>query len=440
MGQFTRQRTRSAGSSGGHRAVVARPLRRMVAIAAVVIVAMQAMGAGMTGPAAALAVGNGGQTDPVLVGRAVLPVETYAPGPPAGTFFGTTVTNGVAFPLPSQPVEGFSAIIDGRRDGEVLAMPDNGFGSKASSFDFLIRAYYLTPEFATATGGTGSISVGEHISFRDPLAKIGFPIVNEGSVERLLTGGDIDPESLQRDGRGDLWVGDEFGPWILHFDSAGVLLDPPFAVPGLMSPNNPFLAGAPATHPNSRGFEAIAISRDGQRLYAALEGATVAEAGTTTRHIYEFDIRDERLTGRTWTYNTEAAGYMIADMDVLDDHTVVVIERDAGLGVTATFRNVYAFRLDQHPDEPVDKRLLVDLAHIADPDLVSLPPLHAGDVGLGDPFSVVCESVEALHVLRHGQLMIGCDNNFPNTGRNPGRADDNEIIVVDLDGRHRRLD
>ena len=30
--------------------------------------------------------------------------------------------------------------------------------------------------------------------------------------------------------------------------------------------------------------------------------------------------------------------------------------------------------------------------------------------------------------------MVGCDNNFPNTGRNPDRADDNEFVVVDVPG------
>ena len=43
----------------------------------------------------------------------------------------------------------------GRHRGEYLGMPDNGFGNKANSFDFLIRAYYLRPEFKTARGGSG---------------------------------------------------------------------------------------------------------------------------------------------------------------------------------------------------------------------------------------------------------------------------------------------
>ena len=57
----------------------------------------------------------------------------------------------------------------------------------------------------------------------------------------MLTGADIDPESLQRGRHGDLWVGDEFGPWILHFDASGRLLEAPFALPdGLVPPTNPY--------------------------------------------------------------------------------------------------------------------------------------------------------------------------------------------------------
>jgi glycerophosphoryl diester phosphodiesterase len=51
-------------------------------------------------------------------------------------------------------------------------------------------------------------------------------------------------------------------------------------------------------------------------------------------------------------------------------------------------------------------------------------------VGLGDPFRVTCESVEAVHPVGGSDLLIGCDNNLPNLGRNPTIADDTELIVV----------
>jgi hypothetical protein len=79
----------------------------------------------------------------------VSPVDTFAPGPPAGVDM--TTANGYTFPTPSQPVEGFSAIIDSGRHGRYLAMPDNGFGGKVISEDFLIRAYYIDPRFQDGT-------------------------------------------------------------------------------------------------------------------------------------------------------------------------------------------------------------------------------------------------------------------------------------------------
>jgi glycerophosphoryl diester phosphodiesterase len=407
---------------------------------AAVLLTLSASIAALTQAGAASSAGSAAVSPrpPSLAGRAVLPYDTLAEGPPAGAFMPTT-QNGVDFPLPSQPVEGFSGIIDGHRRGEYLAMEDNGFGSKANSRDFLIRAYFIRPQFKTSHGGSGAVRVGDFISFRDPDHKLAFPIVNESTRSRLLTGADIDPESLQRGPNGDLWVGDEFGPWLLHFDRHGRLLDAPYEVAGVKSPNNPTLNGAAPTQPNSRGFEAIAISPDGKSLYAALEGATVADTDQTRRNIYEFSVHARAFTGRERHYRTESPTNMIADMSALGRNHLVVVERDGGSGVAALFRRVY--RVDLRHTEPTGyqpKTQLVDLAAIPDPHGVSLPAIHPGDLGLGDPFRVMCESVEAVHVVGRKRLLVGCDNNLPNSGRNPTRPDDNELIVLRVPDLRRR--
>jgi glycerophosphoryl diester phosphodiesterase len=410
-------------------------MNRKLTVLPAVLWGLAALGAVMPGASAA-------QPVPTLAGRAVLPAEALATGPTSGNALVTppgppTVINGITFPRPSQPVIGFSAIVAGEHQGEYLAMPDNGYGGKANSADFLIRAYEIAPAFKTAKGGPGTVRVDEFIQFRDPNHKMSFPIVNEATADRLLTGADIDPESLQRGRNGDLWMGDEFGPWILHFNAQGVLLDAPYALPGgLMSPNNPFLGAGTATQPNSRGLEAMAISPDGKKLWATLEGATVAD-GTASlrRRVFEFSTTSKSFTGKEWNLATEAATNMVADAWALDGHRMVVIERDGGRGLTAVFRKVYVVDLKKvDADGHVAKREVVDLANIADPKLISLPELHPGDVGLGNPFRVVCESIEAVQVLSASKLLLGCDNNLPNTGRNPTRADDSELIVVDVPG------
>ena len=416
----------------------AAPKRRLLIVCTALAATMLPATSGALGSSSPT---SSSQRDPVLVGRVVLPASTIAGPPVSGQFVPPGTVNGITFPLTGQPVAGFSAIVKGRRAGEYLAMPDNGFGAKTNSMDFLIRAYYIRPRFKTAHGGSGTVKVGDFISFRDPHHRIGFPIVNGATTRRLLTGGDIDPESLQRGRRHDLWVGDEFGPWILHFDARGRLLDRPFPMPdGVVSPDNPMLNGAPSTQPRSRGLEAMAITPGRKHIYAALEGATVADPDQSRRYIFEFSTRRREFTGRVLQYRTEDPGYLVADMWAVDRHRFVVIERDAGRGLTAVFRNIYLIDLRHtDPDGFLEKTQVVDLASIPDPDLISLPPRNPGDVGLGDPFRVTCESVEAVHLIRGNRILVGCDNNLPNTGRNPGLADDNEFILIDVPGlrRHR---
>jgi glycerophosphoryl diester phosphodiesterase len=179
----------------------------------------------------------------------------------------------------------------------------------------------------------------------------------------------------------------------------------------------------------------MAISANRKFLYAALEGATVADTDPSRRLVFQFSTRSRAFTGRVLQYRTEAPGNLVSDMAALDNRHLVVIERDAGSGLNAIFRRTYLVDLRRADSAGfVKKTLLVDLASIPDPDLISLPAIHSGDVGLGNPFRVTCESVEAVHPIPGRRLLVGCDNNFPNSGRNPGLPDDNEFIVVAAPG------
>jgi glycerophosphoryl diester phosphodiesterase len=186
-----------------------------------------------------------------LTGYAVLPAATFAEGPPSGTVLGSEPINGQPVPFEEQPVQGFSAIIN-NGDGTYWVLSDNGFGSIESSADYHLRLYNIRPDFKTTEGGSGSIEVIEHIELRDPDQHIPFAITNHFSDERILTGADFDIESVQRAPDGTLWIGDEFGPFLLHFDETGVLLEEPFPLPNfddpdqkpLCAPQNPSLEEA----------------------------------------------------------------------------------------------------------------------------------------------------------------------------------------------------
>ncbi|MCU0491311.1 MAG: esterase-like activity of phytase family protein [Chloroflexaceae bacterium] len=375
---------------------------------------------------------------PRLEGRAVLPAATFAPGPVSGTLLGPGPINGISLPFPSQPVQGFSAVLDAG-NGTFWAMADNGFGNKANSPDFLLRMYRVKPEFKTASGGSGSVEVGQFIQLSDPERRVPWPIVQETSSERLLTGGDFDLESVRQTPNGNFWFGDEFGPFLLHTDANGRLLDAPFPLPGVKSPDNPTLGSETPNLPRSRGFEGMAISADGATLYPMLEGALTTDPDQRRRIIYEFDVASKRYTGVTHQYRVEDPSYAIGDFTPLDRNRFVIIERDGGQGTAAQFKRIFLVDLRLTDAEGFLVKLnLVDLLNIGDPNGISLPG-QPGDIGLGDPFSFPFVTIESVLPLDRSRLLVINDNNFPfSLGRNPQRPDNNEFIIIQLDPRQRR--
>ncbi len=387
-----------------------------------------ALAVGLAVGFAALAVAA--EKEPTLLGRAILPADAYQPGPPSGAFI--SPDNGVTPPFPSQPVPGFSAVLDAGH-GEFWAMPDNGYGSKANSPDFLLRVYRIRPDFETAKGGSGAVHVLGFIQLRDPEHKIPFPLTR---ADRLLTGADLDIESLRRARDGSLWFGDEFGPFLLHTDATGSVLEAPIPLPGVQSPQNPFLPSPDAwTLRASRGFEGMARSIDGRTLYPMLEGALRTDHDPRRRIVHEFDLRAGAYTGRTWQYRVDAAfpDAVIGDLTALDRHRFVLIERDDAQGAEARQKKVYAVDLRRvDADGFLEKRLVLDLLRIRDPHAISLPA-RPGEFGVGDPFSFPLQSVESLEVLGGERLLIASDNNYPfSDGRwiARDRPDDTELIVV----------
>src|SRR5262245_1743978 len=166
-----------------------------------------------------------------LIGRAVVPADTFSVGPTSGQFI--TPANGRVPPfVRRQPVQGFSAVLRGE-DATYLAMPDNGFGAKANSADYVLSVYRLTPDFVTRSRGTGTIGVTLLFNLSDPDRRINFPIVADGETHprsatpvdpairdgRLLTGADFDIESFRQVPDGTFWFGDEFGPFLVHTDA-----------------------------------------------------------------------------------------------------------------------------------------------------------------------------------------------------------------------------
>jgi hypothetical protein len=350
---------------------------------------------------------------PTLTGFASLPALTFVPGSePSGAALGTAPVNGITAPFDDQPVQGFSGVLR-NGDGTYDVLSDNGFGNKANSADFLLRVHRIAPVAAT-----GAVDVLGGINLTDPNRHVPFPLTRP---DRVLTGSDFDVESIVRDRDGSLWIGDEFGPYLLHVDRAGRVLSAPVPLPGVRAPENP--AGSPNLG-SSKGFEGMASSPDGRYLYPLLEGTVAGDIAGDLR-MNEFDTRSGSYTGRTWTYRLESAAHAIGDAIPVDANRFLIIERDNNQGDAAAVKRIYlADRRDRDHNGVMDKTLVVDLLDIADPKRLG---------GTGSVFRFPFVTIEDVVLIDGRTIAVLNDNNFPGSaGRTPNTADNNEFITVRL--------
>lgn len=385
---------------------------------------------------------KGSPTSPegaTLSAWSVLPAATYVPGSETS---GHWTTGNAAIPAPyaGQPVQGFSGT-HALGDGSFLVLSDNGFGRKANSEDFLLSLHRITPE-TDAADGDGVTTYDETIfTFSDPDHLIPWPIWRDGActsdaslptgyscptADRQLTGWDFDPESLQVAKDGTFWVGEEFGPFLLHFNPDGELIEAPIPTPGVLSPSNPTLGSAVANLPDSKGFEGMAISPNGRELHPMLEGATAEDKAAGLDHdLRIYTVRDGAYADGFLRYRMESAANALGDFIQINKDEALVIERDNGQGTAAVFKRIYLVDL-RDPDEDgyVGKRLLVDLMDIANPD--GLSPY-------GDPFTFPFVTIEDVEILDARTIAVMNDNNFPAIGgRSTTEPDQNEYVEITL--------
>jgi hypothetical protein len=351
-----------------------------------------------------------------LTAFASLPAETYvSASEPSGSALGTAPINGITPPFADQPVQGFSGVLR-NSDGTYDVLSDNGYGSKANSADFVLRIQRIAPDFTHNT-----VDVVGGINLTDPNRLVPFALTRP---DRVLTGADFDVESIVRVDDGSYWLGDEFGPWLLHFDRAGRLLRAPIPTPDVRAPENP--AGNPNL-PSSKGFEGMALSPDGGTLFPLLEGTVAGDTPGSLR-MFEYSLAAGRYTGQRWIYQLDDPSNAIGDAIAVDNDRFLVIERDGGQGADAKVKKIYlADRRDRDHDGRMDKTLVADLLNLANPH-------HVG--GFGDPFRFPFVTIEDVVIIDDNTLGVLNDNNFPfSSGRTPGKPDNDEFITIRLTDR-----
>jgi hypothetical protein len=363
---------------------------------------------------------------------------------------------GLSLPFRGQPVQGFSGIKPAGY-GSYWVLTDNGFGNKRNSPDSLLVFHRVRPDWR---GGT--VAVERTVFLSDPNRVVPFHIVTDPSPTRFLTGADLDIESIQPVGD-SFWFGDEFGPYLVRADAEGrvthfretrmdgrTIRGPDHFA--LQIPASPAVPAAFEAR-RSGGFEGMAASPDGSRLYAMLEQplyrqGTDQPEGRFLR-VLEFDTRAADWTGRVLRYRMGEGSTAIGDFNMVDERRALVVERDNGEGDPglacaegrqppacfpnpARFKRVYLIDLGEPDAEGFVRKLgHIDLLAIRDPEGVARQRGDRPEGAPRDRFAMPFFTIENVAAADADHIVVANDNNLPfSAGRHLTRADDNEFILL----------
>ena len=363
-----------------------------------------------------------------LIGLIVMPADAMRAGPPSGQFDGEG-RRASAPRFEAQPVQGVSSIKPGATAGAWWALSDNGFGGKWNSSDYRLCIYLFDVRPRTEAGTDSRNALQAVIELSDPAKYFPWRLADENSPERLLTGLDADPESLVTMPDESFWIGDEFGPWLLHFSIDGELLGPPVELPdNVRSVDHPLAithADIPRL-PHSRGLEAMDLAADNKTLVSILEGTVGGDAPKHLR-VQRYDTAAGKWLNPTLIYELDADTVSVTDMSLIEGNRFVVIERDDLQGDAARAKRVYSIDLDRAlPGKPLQKKLVIDLLAIGNSrGLVVTTP--------GAPFRFPYLTIESIQVLDRKHVVVVNDNNYPATGgRGANVKDATEWIWLEL--------
>jgi len=263
----------------------------------------------------------------------------------------------------------FSDLAYDRQRNTWYGLVDRGPGGGLISYDTRVQNFGLTVN--GATGAIGNFTLTQTIKFTD-LGGANFNGLNPTLLNGNpgILGRSADPEGFVVARNGNYFVSDEYGPTVREFSRTGALVRE-FTTPANLLPKEAggtanFTDGRPTIttgRQDNRGFEGLAISPDGSKLYAMLqdplvnEGASndgrrsqnlrivefsVATGQATAQFVYQLEALatiNARIPGTSNDFSATNQGRSIGISAIvaLDDHRFLVLERDnRGIGSDPT--------------------------------------------------------------------------------------------------------
>lgn len=168
-----------------------------------------------------------------------------------------------------------------------------------------------------------------------------------GSAAAFDTGLRFDPEAVRLSKIGNLFIADEYGPAVGEFSPRGKRLRSlkvpdhyriavPAATPDREEPPHNARGRAP-----NRGFEGLALSLDGARLYALLQSPLLQDGSRTGVNARLLEIDVETGKTREMVYPLESPSHGASEVLAVNAHVFLTIESDD----KGAFRKVFRVNL-----------------------------------------------------------------------------------------------
>jgi hypothetical protein len=163
----------------------------------------------------------------------------------------------------------------------------------------------------------------------------------------------LDTEGLTIAPDGSFWVSDEYGPYILHFDAKGNLIEE-------FSPFNGGLPKHYATRRPNRGMEGLTLSKDGKTLYGAMQSplyypSKETKDKSTVVRIVSISLKDKKVG--EYIYLLDGPKYVVSEIETINDNEFLVLERDGEFSVNGKgFKKIFKINILQASNIAADPR------------------------------------------------------------------------------------
>jgi hypothetical protein len=165
----------------------------------------------------------------------------------------------------------------------------------------------------------------------------------------------LDPEGIRVAPDHTVWISDEYGPWILHFDTLGRQIGS-LAVPKGFRDSLEDSTGAREDAENqtgrtdNKGAEGLAITPDGNTLVVLMQSPLLQDSSTKglNNRMLVYDLTHPANAPKQYLYPLDNVNQSVSELLAINNHRLLVDERNSK-GGAAGVKLLYVIDLQQTP-------------------------------------------------------------------------------------------